>query len=206
MTEVPELRASDADRERVALQLRDHAAQGRLTLAELSERTEMAYLATTTGELEALTHDLPAAAAAPSRRRAKHLTAVLFGNVERKGRWRLGRSSLAFVGFGNIDLDLRQAELAAPTASIVCFVLFGNIDVYVPEGVEVDVGGFTLFGHRRDWGEDPVPRAGTPLLRVRVYSLFGTADVWRVPRALAKLDFREVIKALRRGGHELPSG
>jgi len=113
-------------------------------------------------------------------------------------------ASVAVVGFGNIDLDLRQAELTAPTASITCFVLAGNIDVYVPEGVDVDVGGFALFGHRRDWGEDPPLRPGTPLVHVRVYSLFGTADVWRVPRTLAKLDFRQVIRALRDGDRGLP--
>jgi uncharacterized protein DUF1707 len=205
VSKVPELRVSDTDRERVALQLRDHAVQGRLTLAELSDRTEKAYLARTVDQLDALTRDLPAATAGTGRTRAKHLTATLFGSVERKGRWRLGRSSLALVGFGNIDLDLRQAELAAPKASILCLLLFGNVDVYVPPGVEVDVGGFCVFGHRRDWGDDSAPKPGAPLLRVRVFSLFGTADVWRVPLELGKLDFRGVIKALRsRDRDELP--
>ena len=34
----PDLRASDADRDRVAVQLRDHLADGRLTLDEFTER------------------------------------------------------------------------------------------------------------------------------------------------------------------------
>jgi hypothetical protein len=196
MSNLPELRASDADRERIALQLRDQAVAGRLTLDELSERLEVAYTAKTASELEPLTADLPATA--PSRAPAKHWTVVAFGNVERKGRWRLPRRSRALVGFGNVDFDLRQAELQSDVASITAFLLFGNVDVYVPEGVEVDVGGFLLFGHRRDWGKG-VPRPGSPQVRVRVFALFGTADVWRVPRALAGLGLREVIRTMRRG-------
>jgi len=55
----PALRASDAERERTATLLRDHAAAGRLTPEELDERLDVAYAARTVGELDALTHDLP---------------------------------------------------------------------------------------------------------------------------------------------------
>ncbi|MFL5817735.1 MAG: DUF1707 domain-containing protein [Conexibacter sp.] len=57
----PLLRASDAERERTATLLRDHAAAGRLTPEELDERLDVAYAARTVGELEELTHDLPPA-------------------------------------------------------------------------------------------------------------------------------------------------
>lgn len=55
----PHLRASDADRERVAAALREHCAVGRLTMAELDERLGQAYAARTLGDLAAVTHDLP---------------------------------------------------------------------------------------------------------------------------------------------------
>jgi len=55
----PHLRASDADRERVASALREHCALGRLTMAELDERLGQAYAAKTMGDLAAVTHDLP---------------------------------------------------------------------------------------------------------------------------------------------------
>jgi hypothetical protein len=54
------LRASDADREQLVEQLRQHHTEGRLTLEELTERTERAYAARTLGDLDALTTDLPA--------------------------------------------------------------------------------------------------------------------------------------------------
>jgi hypothetical protein len=55
----PEIRASDADRDRVAAGLREHCAEGRLTLDELNERLEATYAAKTLGELWQLTADLP---------------------------------------------------------------------------------------------------------------------------------------------------
>src|SRR3954452_6789236 len=55
----PGLRASDAERERVAEALRRHHLDGRLDTEELQERLERAYAARTTGELAPLLADLP---------------------------------------------------------------------------------------------------------------------------------------------------
>jgi len=53
------VRASDADRERIVEQLRKHAADGRLTMDEFEERMSAAYEAKTYGALAELTRDLP---------------------------------------------------------------------------------------------------------------------------------------------------
>lgn len=53
------MRASDADRERLVEQLKEHHAAGRLSLDEFEERMRQAYDAKTFGELAVLTHDLP---------------------------------------------------------------------------------------------------------------------------------------------------
>ena len=55
-----ELRASDAERERVVAFLREHALAGRLNDEELEERIGLAYAAVTVGDLERLIADLPA--------------------------------------------------------------------------------------------------------------------------------------------------
>ena len=55
------LRASDADRERVATLLRDHCAAGRLSVDELDERLGRAYAARTYRDLQILMTDLPRA-------------------------------------------------------------------------------------------------------------------------------------------------
>ncbi|MEV7005441.1 DUF1707 domain-containing protein [Streptosporangium sp. NPDC051022] len=86
----PEMRASDGDRDKVAGVLREHYAQGRLSVEEFDERLEQLYASKTYGELARLTSDLPdvdmrrlpaAPSASPQRRtgrqaRNKGLAAV----------------------------------------------------------------------------------------------------------------------------------
>jgi hypothetical protein len=54
-----ELRASDAERERVITFLREHALLGRLSDDELEDRIGLAYASITVGDLERLIADLP---------------------------------------------------------------------------------------------------------------------------------------------------
>jgi hypothetical protein len=205
--QTPAVRASDAEREQTAALLRSHVVEGRLTLEEFSERLDTAYAARTREQLEALTHDLPAAASESvpqSRRRSKRLTGVAFGSVERRGRWRVPRFASLAVLFGDADIDLRAAEIHGQVVSINAVILFGNADFYVPRSVDVDLGGFTIFGHRREHGDETTPAPETPLVRIRVFSLFGTSDVWRIPPGMSGT-YRELIRAIRKR-KQLPAG
>ncbi len=56
----PRIRASDADRDRVAEALREHHATGRLSMEEFQERLDHAYAAKTLSDLDELMSDLPA--------------------------------------------------------------------------------------------------------------------------------------------------
>ncbi|MFY1695603.1 MULTISPECIES: DUF1707 SHOCT-like domain-containing protein [unclassified Solwaraspora] len=56
----PDLRASDADRERVVRCLERHTSAGRLSLDEHADRVERTVHARTHGELAAVLADLPA--------------------------------------------------------------------------------------------------------------------------------------------------
>jgi hypothetical protein len=203
MSETPALRASDADRERTVELLRDHAAEGRLTLEEFTDRISGAYLASTNDELEELARDLPPGhVAVVSRRRPTRFVFSLLGSTEREGRIRVRRRVACLIGFGNIDLDLRQATLEGDVITIVALGIVGAIDVYVPEGVEVDLHGFALGGHKRARGNDPPPHPGTPLVRVFAVSIFAGIDVWRVPVAWTEKTWREVIRGIRSGRHK----
>jgi uncharacterized membrane protein YccC len=55
------IRASDADRDRVVAALREHLAAGRLTTEEFSDRLDLAFAAKTLGDLDSLMADLPGA-------------------------------------------------------------------------------------------------------------------------------------------------
>jgi hypothetical protein len=56
------LRIGDADREAAAAALREHFAQGRLTMDEFQQRVELVFAARTDHDLAAITRDLPSAA------------------------------------------------------------------------------------------------------------------------------------------------
>jgi hypothetical protein len=203
MNDLPAIRASDADRERTVALLRDHAVEGRLTLEEFTDRMSAAYLARTHDELEQLAGDLPSApASVVSRRSPTRFLFSLFGSTEREGRIRLRRRIGCLMAFGNIDLDLRGATLEGDVITIVALGVFGAIDVYVPEGVEVDLHGFAIGGHKRARGNDPPPHPGTPLVRVWAVSIFAGIDVWRVPITWTQKTWREVIRGIRSGAHK----
>ena len=53
------VRVGDADREAVAAQLREHYADGRLTLEELNERLDQVFAAKTRADLNPVLRDLP---------------------------------------------------------------------------------------------------------------------------------------------------
>ncbi|WP_078883663.1 DUF1707 domain-containing protein [Streptomyces sp. CNQ431] len=59
------IRASDAERDRIEVQLKHHYTVGRLTLSELEERVAAAYEARTREQLDALLKDLPGEAESP---------------------------------------------------------------------------------------------------------------------------------------------
>ena len=55
----PRIRASDADRDRVAAALQEHYAAGRLSREEFDQRVDAAMAARTLDDLDALLADLP---------------------------------------------------------------------------------------------------------------------------------------------------
>ena len=139
--------------------------------------------------------EAPSAAAVRPRRKPTRVTAAFFSHVARRGRLRLRRRAAAVSAFSDIDLDLRDAELDSPEITVTVVAAFGNVDVYVPEGINVTVGGLGVFGHQRDWGRD-VQLAEAPIVRIRALSVFGTVDVWRVPTDMEG-DYGEIFRALR---------
>jgi hypothetical protein len=171
------VRASDSDRDRAVVALRDHLAAGRLTLEEFTERMSAALAAVDTRDIESTLRNLPATAG--TRRKPTRFVPALFSSTRRDGRMRVRRRVLCLVGFGNIDLDLRQASLEGDVVTVIGLALFSALDVYVPEGVEVDLHGLTVFGHKNARGKDLPPLPGTPLVSVYTFGLFAGIDVWR---------------------------
>jgi hypothetical protein len=173
-------RASDAEREATVTHLREAAAEGRLTVEELTERLDAAYAASTRAELEPLTADLPVAPSSVTVERGRGGTRFVLGILgggDRRGRWRVAERVVVVNVFGGADLDLREATLAGPEITIWVISLFGGSDIIVPEGVYAELSSFALFGGDDLKLEGPAPPPGAPVVHVRTVSIFGGTDV-----------------------------
>jgi hypothetical protein len=199
----PSHRVSDAQREQTIVALREHLVAGRMTLEQFSDRVDIALRAEITGDLARAQENLSEDAIAPAspRGRPARFTLALVAHVVRRGRLRIPRRSMVLSILSDVDLDLREATIEGPRAAVLVIALLGNVDLYLPEGINVDVGGPTLFGHRRDWGRD-VALPDAPTVHVRALGCCGTIDVWRVPRGV-RGGYAEVVrkvKQLQEGG------
>ncbi len=172
--QVMDVRASDAERDAVIEQLREAAAEGRLTMEELTDRIEVAASAVMRADLEPLTADLPAPgvtlAAAPENARERGM-----GDVKRSGAWVVPAHSEFRSYAGSIKLDLRQATISSREIVIDAFTPFGNIDLLVPEGVQVEVRADKRMGSlKHDTG---AATPGAPRVILTGGTVFGTIKV-----------------------------
>ncbi|MFE4793601.1 DUF1707 domain-containing protein [Streptomyces sp. NPDC056708] len=181
------IRASDADRDRIADILREAMAEGRLTAEEHAERVDAVYRAKTIGELEPLVRDLPApggasrSAAEPGAfghesptGPAENLVAI-FSSSTRKGRWRVGGRTNAFALFGSVEIDLTEALFGQRLTVINATAIFGSVEIRVPENISLRGSGTGVFGNFEVATlESADPEA--PVVVVNGYSVFGSVE------------------------------
>ena len=141
---------------------------------EFADRTALAYGARTHAELEPLTADLPAtaAAAAPTAGRRRRWLIGVFAPVTRSGRRAFGESNIVLALFGPARLDLREAQLPAGEAVITVFSLFAPVFVTVPEHIEVDSSIVALLAPVQESPAGDVP-PHAPRVRIRGVCVFG---------------------------------
>jgi uncharacterized membrane protein len=107
------LRIGDADREAAAAALREHFAQGRLTLEEFQHRLASVFAAKTDRDLADICSDLPPVAAPPPARPADQATG------SGRGSYRRRTSGIAVMaGFIVIILALVLVAFVLPVALV----------------------------------------------------------------------------------------
>jgi hypothetical protein len=204
------LRASDADRERIAEKLREAAGDGRLTMDELDERLDAVYAAKTYAELAPITHDLPDTGAgyapAPSRSASgdvrqyggdptSHTAIAILGGFSRKGDWVVPKTFNAFMLMGGGEIDMREARFSESEVSVHVVAIMGGCEITVPEDATVHVTGVGIMGAF----EHSVAGAGSPggpVIHVSGVALMGGVEVKRKPPKKAK---REKLQSRRTG-------
>jgi hypothetical protein len=188
-----QMRASDADRERVAQVLHNALSEGRLTIGELDERLTVVYAAKTLGDLKPVTADLPAAeltttSSAAGRAIGGHagsaMSIGIMSGVQRKGSWVLPPQHTSLAFWGGTELDLRSARFAEKSSTITAIALMGGTQIIVPDDINVDVTGFGLMGGfvLDDKAGTPPAPASAPTVRINGFAFWGGVQVKRVRR------------------------
>jgi DUF1707 SHOCT-like domain len=153
----PDLRASDADRDRVIDVLRAATADGRLTADEFSERMAAALSSRTFRELAPLTADLtrpPASRPPPSRAPASRAPETApagdvmridqrGGLVQRTGRWVVPRRLELQPSWCDVNLDFTDAVIAHDTLRVDMKMRGGSLILVTGPGMVVDADSLT---------------------------------------------------------------
>jgi hypothetical protein len=187
----PELRASDADRERVARILHQAMSEGRLSTEELDERLGTLYASKTLRELEPLTADLPTGSApttpavAPQRTvstdrmggvpSGSSSVAILSG-ASRKGDWVMPGRYTAVAVMGGVDLDLTDVRFSEPDPVINVLALMGGVEITVPDDINVRVDVAALMGGVDNKVQGRAP-ADAPTVRITGLVLMAGVDI-----------------------------
>ncbi|WP_424212014.1 DUF1707 SHOCT-like domain-containing protein [Streptomyces sp. BI20] len=201
------IRASDADRDRIAVVLSEAVAEGRLSPEEHAERLDALYAVKTVDGLAPLVADLPAgrpsaapaaplpplAPAAPYGATAETVLAVC-SSVARRGHWRPGPHTRAVSVLGDITLDLTEAVFEQQLTEISVTAVLGNVEILVPENVTLRgfgsgvLGNFEVLGAERQ-AEDPQ----APLVVVRGFALLGNIEA-RPKRGSRLVDLARALR------------
>lgn len=176
-----DLRAADADRDRVAAHLGGALAVGRLTSAEYADRLDAVYAARTLGDLAPLTRDLPdsAAVAEPPGTAGSTVVTARFSKVIRSGRWVAGRHTRLTVHFGALIINLADAVLPGREVTIEIDAFCGKLVLFVPAGAHVIDEGGALFAKRAVYGRGTAEGDNAPIIRLVGDARFSKVTVYR---------------------------
>jgi hypothetical protein len=176
------IRASDQDRDAVVQRLQMAFAERRLDDGEFDDRMRAALTARTSSELDVLTADLPAdtpgrPAAVPGPKSGRF--AITYkSSIRRGGRWRVPERFIPVVYKGSGWIDLRAAELTGPVTAVTAVAYKSKIDILVPPGVRVELGG---MGVSKGWSADEAWESrlphDAPVVHIRGIAYKGTIEV-----------------------------
>jgi hypothetical protein len=165
------VRASDADRDRVADVLCAAARDGRLTAEEFDERLEAALSSRTLDELAGLTADLTGGPGRSDVATAQAMDVMRInkhgGSVRRTGRWVVPRRLELRSSYCDVGLDLTNAVITHDSLRIDMDVRGGSLILLVRPGTVVDADSLTVQHTHITLG--PSAELGAPVvLRVQL--------------------------------------
>ena len=138
--DMPDMRASHEDRDRVVDALRIAGGDGRLSAEELDTRLERALSARTLGELAGLTTDLPNAPA------AKEVLVIRqhAGKYVQDGRWLVPARIELRTQMCRVTLDFTHAVITSSVLRIETDMVHGKLLIVSPPGIVINTDGLNL--------------------------------------------------------------
>jgi hypothetical protein len=189
----PAIRASDQERDAAVQRLQAAFAEGRLDDGEFDERMRAALAARTRADLAPLFADLPGAAAPAAGAGAAPVIGGAAGgpppgrrqiayknHVRRGGRWRVPGRYTSVIYKGGSVLDLRAAELESAVTTIRAVAYKSTIEIVVPPGVRVEMGGVGVSSEL-----DETPGPDVAVIHVRGFAYKGLIVARTMPSARA---------------------
>ncbi|GAA2832872.1 DUF1707 domain-containing protein [Crossiella cryophila] len=166
--------ALDLVKTRAQTTLERAVGEGRLTLDEFTAKVDLVFQAPDEAGVRAVVDTLPAPLTPVSTVVSRQ---SIFDDVARSGRFALPTGATVSSFFGDVELDLRQAVITDPLVEVHTWTWFGDIEVTVPEGVEVEVKSGLVFGDEVVELADVPPVPGAPKIRIKAWTTFGDVRV-----------------------------
>jgi len=157
----PELRASDADRDRALARLQDALASGMINMEEFQDRSGQALGARTRRELAAITSDLPASDTPAAQDSVVELRGTS-SSLKRTGRWIVPRKLVLHQHKGSAELDFTQAQISHPVTGIELDVSGGSVEIRLPDGASASTDGIEATRSSIEDHRNNPPPSGHP--------------------------------------------
>ncbi|RVU44719.1 DUF1707 domain-containing protein [Lujinxingia sediminis] len=171
-------------REETIERLQQAYADDLLTLDELDERLELASRAEKREHLLVLVDDLPDEASdelVPYEAGSELVQAgaamrvmCVFSETKRTIDGPAPSRIEATVLFGEARIDLSGADFDSGVLEIRCNVAFGELKVYVPQGVAVETAGVPILASF--YGKDRDVKSGAPVVRLTGFAAMGSVS------------------------------
>jgi hypothetical protein len=198
-------------REETIDQLILNYSHGELSLESFERRLDQALDAETHDALLSLTADLDLVVDSAFREHKKREFGIMtdshdvmseqkiisvFGNSKRQDVWNVPEEIRMLNIFGNTILDFTEAKFASMSTRINVFGVFGNVKIYVPEGIHVVSNVSCILGGVKDKAPSS-HGVDVPTIILDGYVVFGNIRI-KLKKTFRErlLNFAETVRAM----------
>ncbi len=177
------------ERNNVIERLEHSFAQNLLDIDVYEKRMEIAVNTASKRELLSLIEDLPVPTETKKQSSSfdrillnlgeikdYDVTLALLSGATRKGLWYPPKRMKVVAIMGGVDLDYSQAQIPPGVSNIDIFALMGGVNIFVPEGVNVEVTGIPIMGGIDNRAASS-GKLGAPTIKVNAITLMGGLDI-----------------------------